>query len=219
MSGSGTGTPVTPTTDYCTAAQVKAHMPDMTWGASYDGLLASLVSRASRLIDRHCNREDGWFKALTTATARVYDGYNAPYMWIDECTEVSSVEVKDASTDTTYTVWTTDDYILARGSPSAPVYGKTPYTVIFVNRDLGDYSVFTSGRQTVKVTAKWGYATTTPIDITQAAIIQTVRWFKRGQQAFQDTGAIMELGQLRYLEELDPDVRLLLSGYQRSCYG
>ena len=48
-----------------------------------------------------------------------------------------------------------------------------------------------------------------------ATIIQASRWFKRGQQAFQDTGAVVELGQLRYTQKLDPDVAALLGFLRR----
>ena len=52
--------------------------------------------------------------------------------------------------------------------------------------------------------------TSPPDEIKQATIIQAMRWFKRGQQAFSDTGAVLELGQLRYTQKLDPDVALIL---------
>jgi hypothetical protein len=42
------------------------------------------------------------------------------------------------------------------------------------------------------------------------ARIQAVRWFKRAQQAFADVSAAMELGQLTYAQELDPDIRSML---------
>jgi hypothetical protein len=40
--------------------------------------------------------------------------------------------------------------------------------------------------------------------------VQAVRWFKRAQQAFQDVSAALELGQLTYAQELDPDLRSML---------
>lgn len=40
--------------------------------------------------------------------------------------------------------------------------------------------------------------------------VQAVRWFKRAQQAFQDVSAALELGQLTYAQELDPDIRSML---------
>ena len=63
----------------------------------------------------------------------------------------------------------------------------------------------------VKVIGKFGFSAAAPSEIVQATIIQVMRWFKRGQQAYQDTGAIVELAQLRYVRKLDPDVETLLS--------
>lgn len=61
------------------------------------------------------------------------------------------------------------------------------------------------------------HVATTPVYIwrpqdlaTNCARIQAVRWFKRAQQAFQDVSAAIELGQLTYAQELDPDLRSML---------
>ncbi|OQC57688.1 MAG: hypothetical protein BWX54_01141 [Verrucomicrobia bacterium ADurb.Bin018] len=55
-----------------------------------------------------------------------------------------------------------------------------------------------------------------PADIIrQAATVQAVRWFKRGQQGFQDTGAVAELGQITYTQKLDPDIATMLMHVRR----
>jgi len=51
--------------------------------------------------------------------------------------------------------------------------------------------------------------------IRMAATAQATRWFKRGQQAFQDTGAIAELGQMTYTQKLDPDIVTMLAHVRR----
>ena len=79
----------------------------------------------------------------------------------------------------------------------------------------GDKAIWYRFPKSVRITAKWGYSTTPPQEIRQATIIQVTRWFKRAQQAYQDTGAILELGQLRYVRELDPDVSLIIDHYRR----
>jgi len=61
------------------------------------------------------------------------------------------------------------------------------------------------------VTGKWGAHTAPPAVVKKAAVITTARWFKRGMQGYQDTGAIVEVGQLRYTKALDPDVKEILS--------
>jgi len=54
--------------------------------------------------------------------------------------------------------------------------------------------------------------------VKQATIAQALRWFKRGQQSFQDTGGIAELGTLTYTKKLDPEIESMLldSGLRRS---
>jgi hypothetical protein len=55
----------------------------------------------------------------------------------------------------------------------------------------------------------------------EAAVVQTSRLFKRGQQAFADAGANAELGQLIYVKRLDPDVEAILmaGGLRRLSVG
>lgn len=55
----------------------------------------------------------------------------------------------------------------------------------------------------------------------EAALTQAARWFKRSQQAFADTGAIMELGQLTYAKKLDPGIEAILyeAGLRRVTVG
>ena len=63
---------------------------------------------------------------------------------------------------------------------------------------------------TVKVTAKWGYATSVPSTIKTATMMQAARWYKRFQSAMADVVADAALGTLLYRQELDPDVKMLL---------
>jgi len=57
--------------------------------------------------------------------------------------------------------------------------------------------------------------------VTQATLIQGARWFKRGQQAYADASASVELGQLIYARQLDPDIEGLLfaAGLRRLAVG
>src|SRR3990167_8370884 len=90
---------------YATAAEMR----DVIVLASTDkyAVLDALLSAASRAIDGICNRPDG-FLAIATATARYFPGSGKPYQRIDECAAISSVAVKDSSTDdeNAYTAWT-----------------------------------------------------------------------------------------------------------------
>ena len=64
--------------------------------------------------------------------------------------------------------------------------------------------------QTVKVTAKWGYAATVPYVVKEAACIQAARWYSRGKSAWSDTVGSPDMGMLMYRQKLDPDVYEML---------
>lgn len=195
---------------YCTAAEVKAVMPDSftTTDTDYDTLLGTLASRASRAIDRFCKRDSGAFYADTDET-RYFDGSGMDELLIDELA-AAPTSLSVAEDGINYTDWTTEDYILWP-------YNRTPYTRILVDMMNGAKSIFPKFPRAVKIVGKFGYSVAVPDDIKQAAIIMTVRYFKRGQQGFNDVGAVVELGQLRYVDKLDPDVAAILldGGYVR----
>jgi len=74
----------------------------------------------------------------------------------------------------------------------------------------GATKVFPVGQRLLRVTAKWGAHIRPPQIIKEACAITVFRWLKRAQQMYQDTGAIVELGQLTYTKALDPDVQEIL---------
>jgi hypothetical protein len=213
-------------TKYGTPTELRSHM-NKTLTAD-DDVLEAILEAASRNIDRACNRPDG-FIADTVASARRYAGTGKPYIYIDECISVTTVEVKDSATDDDYDTWTTADWIAASGDPQAPDYNSLPYDMLVVD-PTGDESVFTSGKYTtrggfrpltdvhrgvptVRITARWGYSETAPVDVKLACLMQSARWYKRFQSAMSDTLASGELGMLLYRQSLDPDIqRLLVDG-------
>src|SRR5512139_154293 len=187
--------------------------------------LQLLLDAATDAINSYTNHPDG-FVALAVATARTYNGEGGPYQWIDECTSISLVEVKDSPTDSTYQAWAATDWVSFSGDPEAPDFNRTPYTAIMVTPN-GTYSHFTSGRfttrrgfmpdttvargtPTVRVTAKWGYATTCPNRVKEACLIQAARWFKRGESSWADAMAPAQFGTLMFTQVLDPDVEAML---------
>lgn len=196
---------------YATVDEVKAALPDVSWGTAYDALLAELVQRASRAIDRFTQRHPGAYY-VTADETRYFDGSGTRELWIDELAAAPTEVAVDEAGDGTYTVWAPTDYI--PWPYNAPALGQ-PYLRLDVDQLNGTKSIWYRFPRSVRVTGKFGYSTAPPDDVKQATIIQAVRWFKRGQQAFQDVGAITELGQLRYLQALDPDVKALIEHLRR----
>jgi hypothetical protein len=202
--------------DYCTIAEVKAVMPDVTWSTAYDALLTTLVTRASRMFDRHVKRWPGYF-AASADEIRYFDGVPNDCLMTDEMAAApTSVAVAESGVVDTaggsggsYTTWSPTDY---RPWPYNALLTKEPYRMLIVDQLNGSKSTWYAYPKGVKITGKFGYSTSAnlPDEVKQAAIVQTVRWLKRGQQAFQDAGAIVELGQLTYVQKVDPDIAVVL---------
>lgn len=187
--------------DYCTAAEVKAVIPDVALGSTYDTLLGTLATRASRAIDAICKKDPGYFY-VDADTVRYFDGSGGRILRVDRLAAApTKVEVcEDGST--TYVEWASTDYIL---------YPYTaPYWELRIDLVNGSKACWYGFERGVRITGKFGYSIAVPDDIKQAAIIQTMRYFKRGQQSFADVGAIAELGQLSYVRQLDPDIAAIL---------
>lgn len=191
---------------YASLEQIKAHLESAAWGTQFDAILTTLASRASREIDSYLKRSPGAF-AVSTDTVRFYDGSGGAELLIDELAAAPTEIAVDEGGSLSYTVWSTSDY---RMRPyNAPAEG-IPYTAVVINTLTGSKSTWYSYPQAVRITGKFGFSTTAPDEIVEATIIQTVRWFTRGRQAFQDAGAIQELGRLKFVQKLDPDVQTLI---------
>lgn len=208
--------------DYCTLADVQAAVPDsgLSSSSDYDSLITSLITRASRLIDKQARRQPGAFAVSGSASdneTRYYTGSGCDEQWVDEMAGAPSyvgISSGGGVQSSDYDTVSSTDYFLY---PDNAALDYEPYRRIDLDTLNGAFSAFYAFRRSVKVTAPFGYATTdnTPEDIHQAAIITAMRWFKRGQQGYQDTGVIPELGQMMYTKALDPDVVETLAHYWR----
>lgn len=212
--GSGTGTPAsTSVNDYCIVADVKEAMPDGNWGSSYDTLIDGLIARASRLFDKVAGKNPGAFY-VSVDTTRYFEGSNTTLQKIaDLAAQPTSVSVSETGSITTYTLWASTDYILM--PYDAPDLGR-PYTELLIDTLNGSKAVWYKYPKSVKIVGKFGYAVAVPDLVKEATIMQTAKWLKRGQQAFQDTGAIVELGRLTYTKKLDPEVALIAQKFRGS---
>jgi len=202
--------------DYVTVAEVKADMPDSDIGSlsDYDTVINEMITAASRLIDREVGGWTDYFDAGTTDTTRYYDGSGEQEQWVDPMVELTSVSVSEGGgrCSTCYTDWTLDtDYYVWPYNYSG--IGK-PIEKLIVDNDSGSKGNFYSVRKGVKVTGRFGYSDSPPDDIVQAVKITVMRWFMRSKQAYQDTSASAQLGQLMYTKSLDPDVIELLRPYK-----
>ena len=191
------------TRGYATLAQVKSAL--RVTDNIDDSLLEMAIESASRAIDQYTNRN--FYNAGTAV--RYYAPSNSLNVLIDDLISIVKLESMNDDEQVYDTTWASDDYQLE------PLNGITdgfeqPYTNI---RAIGDYVYQTlEGEATVKVTGVWGWAST-PIQVTQATVIQASRIFKRLDSPL---GIISgELGSMRVGSRLDPDVAQLVDSLRK----
>ena len=191
------------TRGYATLAQVKSAL--RITDTVDDDLLEMAIESASRAIDSYTNRN--FYNAGTAV--RVFAPNDSLTVTTDDLISISSLQTMSDTDDTFDTTWTATDYQLE------PLNGVVdgiaqPYTQI---RAVGDYLFLElAGEATVKVTGVWGW-TATPIQVTQATVIQSSRIFKRLDSPL---GIISgELGSMRVGSRLDPDVAQLVDSLRK----
>jgi len=197
--------------DYTSAASVRSMVTDsnMTTDTSYDSMLGVLITSASRMIDKFVGGWDNYFIADSADTIRYFDGNGDKVLYIDPFISITKLEVVEsggvAAAD--YTEWTENtDYI------TIP-YNRLPKRGLQIER-FGNKSNFYRYQKGIKVTGKFGYSAIVPDDIANACRIQVLRWFMRAKSAYQDASASAASGQVMYMKELDPDVKMLLQPYR-----
>ena len=185
--------------DYCTIAEVKSVMPDVEWDASYDVVLTSLITRASRAIDRWTGREPNAYCA--PEATRLFDSVGNCELYIGELA-TNPKEVKVAWDGTTFELLDAAEYYCL------PI-NSLPFNYLRL-----EFGTFPCMRRSVQVKGKFGYSLSVPDDIKQAVIMQVIRWYKHGQQAFQNTAAASQFGTPEY-GGLDETVSSILEAYRK----
>lgn len=190
---------------YASTSQIKAALRIADFVD--DSLLSMAGSAASELIDGYCGRSFG-----TVTEARYFASDDALVLQIDDIATTSGLQIQTSDFDPPQweVTWTTSDYQLE------PLNGKSeglPWAYTRV-RAIGDYLwPGLVGEVGVKITATWGWPAV-PSTITQAAVIQASRIFKRLDTPLGVTFG--ELGAMRVTSrQLDGDVAQLVAPYVR----
>jgi len=138
---------------YTTEEKIEA----MLGVAITDGAVARYIEAAEKLIDKLTGRN---FIADSVAVARDFDGTGKQEMYIDDCIEITKVELGNDAYGDNYTE------ISAGGSNGYylhPVNYKVeelPIRAIHLRSN-----VWLNGLSNNKITAKWGYSESVPADI------------------------------------------------------
>lgn len=188
------------TNGYCTLAELKGRLDIGASDTNDDARLENVIEGVSRWIDTYCHRE-----FFTTEEARYFTPKYNDRLYIDDAVSISTVEVA-TSTARSYVEWDSGDY------DTEPI-NAIPITALYVAPDASKYFV-PRLRQSVKITATWGYTSATPAAIREACLLQCERLFKRKDAPFGVAGN-PQLGEVQLLEQVDPDVKELLARYRR----
>lgn len=130
----------------------------ITVDPSFYDQVDSWIEQAEKMVEQTTGRN---FVAAGAESARVFDGDGTNEIHIDDATSVSKVEVLD-----------TDGTVLAtlqnESGKDAQIYTYPANAQEPIRRIIagpGASSIFTKGRQNVRVTGKWGSTTAVPADI------------------------------------------------------
>lgn len=193
---------------YVTLAEIKTAIGGVT-GSDKDGDLERAVESASRAIDEFCRRR---FWQDPSVVARYYTADPDAYTVVtdDISTATGLIVATDPGDDGTFEItWTKDtDFRLLPINADAD---SEPWTQLERIR-TGSYT-FPDHKHRVKVTAKFGWATT-PTAIKQACLTQAIRFYQRRNSPFGVAGST-EFGAVRLLNKLDPDVEMGIKPYRR----
>jgi hypothetical protein len=198
---------------YADALDVRREMAsgasdDAAIGTHDDVILYNMCEEATRMIDAEKGVDPGAYIADTSTSQRYYSGSGDDFQTIDYATSLDEVAVEE--TDGTYTAWTEDTDFYAWPYNYSSI--GEPIQALEVSRKSGSSkSVFNVGPRRVRVAASWGVSSSVPPNIRRIASIQVARWYKRAQQGWQDTAANVELGELTFTAELDPEVKRILA--------
>ena len=192
------------TNGYCTLTQIKAAV--RITDSVDDTLLEMAVESASRMIDAECDRN---FFSAGTAT-RDFQPNDDYVVDVDDLISIVSVKIDDAGERTFLITLATSDY------QTEPLNQRVSGNAFPISRlrMVGDYLLPIYKRQaTVRIEGVYGF-TPTPIQVTQATVIQASRIFKRLDSPLGVLGFGAEGGAIR-VGKVDPDVAMLIRPFKK----
>lgn len=140
---------------------------DSSFDDRIDIWIEAMTRKVEQLTSRVFMIGDGTEEDLdnVTATARLFDGNGSCELMIDDCIEITKLEVSSG----------TSDVFTEIPSTGANRYLTLPNNAAALNLPINELilrlGIFTEGLQNVRVTAKWGYARQAPDDIKMAVAV------------------------------------------------
>ena len=198
------GTPLSPAASlYATVEDLKQSLG--ITDSSDDTMLDAILAAVSRQIDQYTNR-----RFYATTETRFYTARRVSDVIIDDCLSITTLAT-DADGDRVYEkTWSATDFDLYP-------YNATPFTRVEATVK-GAYLFPVNIAKGVKIIGSFGYSATVPEPVNRACLLQAARLYKRKDALFGVMGSA-EMGQLLVIPKMDPDVKLLLSGYIKPAFG
>jgi hypothetical protein len=137
---------------YTNQAKVEAYLKRVLTASELVNL-DDTIEYLSEMIDNYCNRQwsplaiDEGYEDEDDPTARLFDGNNGKELWIDDCQDISKIEILDSSGNVMTTYITTTDWI------TYPLNKDIIESVVLRGHK------FPQGRANIQVTAIFGSGT------------------------------------------------------------
>ena len=186
-------------TAYCTANDIALALNIA--GAQDDGWLTTLADSASAWIDAHCAVPSGGF-AVTVDSTRSFDicALDDGALRLDApLVSLTSLTNGDGTAISTATV------------RLYPLNSGHCWTIQMLSTGVG-WQWVQDGLYTV--TGKWGWSTTPPTPVKEAAVMLAAWLYKRYQAGLQDAANNVEIGQMMYSERMPKQVVALLAPFR-----
>lgn len=197
------------TNGYATLVELKAYLK--IEDSMEDSLLENIVEAASRSIDRMANRR---FYLDASASARTYRPADRLRVFVDDFGSTTGLVVKtDPNATGVYqtTLTISTDFIVEPVNASAK--GRPWNYITIVSGE--SFSLPTTARPQVEVTARWGWPTV-PDDINQATLILSADLYKR-KDSIGGVLGLSELGAIR-MSPLGRDITAMVRAYKREFF-
>lgn len=159
--------------------------------AQDDTPLESVINAASRWVDARCGRrfytvtETRYYTPNNSQDLLVYDIAVNASTGLPEITSIKTDEDADRVYENT---WASSDYFTLPRTPNLLGGVYEPVTEIEADLYNGDYAWPTGLRDSVEITAKFGYSDTVPAEIVEACTLYAMRIWKRKDAIFGIAG-------------------------------
>lgn len=197
----------TPAT-YVSLAEVKSALRIPSNDSVDDTMLNALIGASSRLIDQYCDRYFGQVGTTQTPDVRLYRA-SGRVVLIDDLVSLSDVEVDFTGFATTFTTLGASS-VLTQPLNAGHRVPAWPFTSLLAKPS----TVLPAAPGWVRVSGVFGWPAV-PAQISQAALLQTVRLFKSQDVPLGLVGGADMMGALRLPRGLHPDAAQLLADYRK----